>query len=180
MINFENFVIHVVNKWRTEKKIILERGGLAGISNREYGDLAENYILKRIGNLVPNYKAQKSAGSQSPADILSVGRRNGYWHIMLVQVKSSSTKDSIAKLDDLDKKVFDEFAKFLKSEIIKSGLLDQYKDKPIIISTGYAAVLRTKTAHRLVESKAFKLFTLNSSNLNATDVREKVRTAHNL
>ncbi|MDC9723407.1 MAG: hypothetical protein PSN34_11655 [Urechidicola sp.] len=35
MKNFELFVDAVVTKWRSKKKTILERSGLAGVSNRE-------------------------------------------------------------------------------------------------------------------------------------------------
>ncbi len=180
MKNFEKFVYHVVNKWRKDKRMILEGAGLSGLSNREYGDLAEDYVLSRIKNLKPSYQAHKSNGSQSPSDILSVARRSGYWHIMLIQVKSSYNKSTIEKLSVEDKKVFDQFARFLKSEVIHSGLLDDYKDKPIIISTGYAAVLRTKNSHRLVMGKAFKIFKHNTKELDIAKVKATIIETHKL
>jgi hypothetical protein len=180
MKNFDKFVQHIVNKWRQEKKLILENVGLGGLSNREYGDLAEDFILKRITKLTPKYDAVKSNGSQSPADILACARRNGYWHFMLIQVKSSNDKDNIEKLDADQKKVFDEFCKFLKREISISGHLDDYKEKPIIISNGYAAVLRTTTGHRLIEGKAFKIFKVNSYDLDTEDIKGKVTETHKL
>lgn len=180
MKKFEIFIAHVVSKWRQEKKIILESVGLGGLSNREYGDLAEDYVLRRIERLNPNYKAFKSKGSQSPADILACSRRNGYWHIMLIQVKSSKDKDTIEKLDIEQIKVFDEFAKFLKKEISNSGLLDDYKAKPIIISNGYAAVFRTTTGYRLVDRKPFKFFKMNFSELSIDEIKEKVIQTHKL
>lgn len=180
MKNFDEFVKHIVANWRAEKKAILEQVGLGVPSNREYGDLAEDYILKRIKKLEPNYNAQKTSGSQSPADIISVARRNGYWHIMLIQVKSSPAKETIEKLKENDKKVFDEFAKFIKKEIVESELLKDYRKKPIIISNGYAGVLRTKTAHRLASVQSYKIFKLNASLLNISDVKQKIKIAHRL
>ncbi len=64
MKNFEAFVIYIVKKWKYEKNVILESAGLSGLSNREYGDLAEDYIIKRISKLSPQYTAFKSNGSQ--------------------------------------------------------------------------------------------------------------------
>ena len=44
MKGFDSFVDDVVAKWRTEKKIILERGGLAGAANNIYSGM----LLKNI------------------------------------------------------------------------------------------------------------------------------------
>ncbi len=140
MKNFETFVDHVVSKWRTEKKTILESYGLGMPSNREAGDLAEKYVVSKIDKLKPTYTSFISKGSQTPSDIFSVARRNGYWHIMLTQVKSSYSKDTIYELNKTEIEQFLAFANFVKSEIKSSGYLDLYKDKPIIISIGYAGV----------------------------------------
>ncbi len=90
MKNFEYFVDDIVAKWRSEKGIILEKGGLSGaVSNRKAGDSAENYILRKVNGLPQNYLGKKSLGSQSPSDIFAVANRGRFWHIMLIQVKSS-------------------------------------------------------------------------------------------
>jgi hypothetical protein len=100
MKNFEDFVNHIVVKWKTEKKILLEKGGQLGMpSNRQVGDLAEKYIISKIDKLSPSYTSCISKGSQTPADVYSVARRHGYWHIMLIQIKSSRDKSLIYKLN---------------------------------------------------------------------------------
>lgn len=185
MKNFETFVDYVIKKWRTDKDIILESKGLSGLTNREYGDLAEDYIYRKIQKLQPNYAPFFSNGSQSPADILAVGRRNGYWHIMLIQTKSSDNIKDIYQLNTEDIKAFGAFAKFVKSEIINSGILDDYKTKPIIISTGYTSVLRrnlnTRITHTLIEAKAFKKkFKLNASDLDIEAVKKAIDQTHKL
>lgn len=180
MENFEEFVGYVVKKWRKEKKGILEHANLGWLSNREYGDLAEDYILRQTKKLIPKYSAFKSTGSQSPADIFAYSRRNGYWHIMLIQVKSSGSKTQIEKLNQTDKKVFIAFAKFIKKEIDSLGLLDSYKTKSVFISTGYAAVLRTKTGNRLVEAKGFNVLKANTSGLNFDKIKLQIIEAHQL
>ena len=96
MKNFEKFVNHIVTKWRVESKLILEKGGLGvPMPNRKAGDYAEKFIINKIGQLTPAYKSFLASGSQTPADIYSIARRDGYWHIMLIQVKSSKVKDNI-------------------------------------------------------------------------------------
>ena len=184
MIEFEKFVEYLVDNWKTEKKLILENVGLSGLSNRQYGDKAEKYILGKVKSLTPKYQAYITKGSQTPADIISVARRNGYWHIMLIQVKSSKDKTSIYKLDKNDKKAFDEFAKFVKTCIDKFSSYSKYKDKLIVISTGYSGILRTENnsriSHRLVETKYFKIFKKNALGLKMNEIEEKIKVSHKL
>lgn len=184
MKNFELFVGEIVTNWRTEKKTIIENAGLGKPSNRVIGDLAEDYILRKVNSLKPNYQGIKSIGSQTPSDIFCVARRNGYWHIMLIQVKSSTSKNGIYKLNENDKKVFDEFAKFIKSQIGNSDYMVNYKNSPLIISNGYAGVFRNENGkivkHSLVETKAYKIFKINSTKLDLTDIKKRVIEAHKL
>ncbi|GAA4776863.1 MULTISPECIES: hypothetical protein [Flavobacterium] len=184
MKNFELFVDEIVGKWRKEKKAILENKGLGSPSNREVGDLAEDYILRKIKVLNPKYISIKSKGSQTPSDIYTVAKRKGYWHIMLIQVKCSVTKGGIYELDENERKVFDELAKFVKSQIGTSEYMTKYKNEPIIISNGYAGVYRninlTPTKHLLEKKRAYKIFRLNSSKLIIENIKNEVKIAHNL
>lgn len=185
MKNFEAFVNHIVNKWRVEKKTILETYGLGIPSNREVGDLAEKYIVSKINKLSPKYTSFISKGSQTPSDIYSVARRNGYWHIMLTQVKSSSSKDTIYELNKTEIEQFAVLAKFIKSEILSSGFLDLYKTKPIMISIGYAGVYITKinenkTRLRTAKVKPYKLFKMNFSRLDIPSISKTVKETHKL
>jgi hypothetical protein len=185
MKKFDELVKHIVTKWRQESKIILERGGLGvPMPNRTAGDFAENFILNKIGKLEPNYHAFFANGSQTPSDIYSVARRDGYWHIMLIQVKSSKVKHNIYELTDTEIKQFSELAKFIKTEISNCDILEDYKKKPIIITTGYAGVLSIETnktmQHRLLKTKAFKLFKMNASKLDFTSIKDKLITSHKL
>ncbi|MFC4510194.1 hypothetical protein ACFO28_07750 [Flavobacterium buctense] len=186
MKNFKTFVDHIVTKWRVEKKTILESYGLGVPSNREVGDMAEKYILSKIDKLVPTYISCMSKGSQTPSDIYSVARRNGYWHIMLTQVKSSSSKNAIYELNKNDIEEFSALAKFIKAEIRLSGLLDLYKTKPIIISIGYAgvhsSVVNGKTRHRTIKVKPYKLFKMNfsESEISQIQIRKTVNISHSL
>ena len=184
MKKFEEFVNHVVSTWKIEKERILEKAGLSGVPNRISGDIAENYIKRRIDNLTPKYNPIKSAGSQTPSDVYSVARRNGYWHIMLIQVKSSKEKKSIYKLTNADIKEFRELAKFLKNEIKDFEPIKSYKNKPIVISTGYAGVWNVQTKRgirpRLINAELIDLYKLNCAKLNMISVKTTIIKSHKL
>ena len=63
-------------------------------------------------------------------------------------------------------------------EIKKSEILADYKDKPIIITTGYAGVLSiefdNKVQHRLSKIKVFKIFKMNTLKLDIPNIKEKI------
>jgi len=182
MKNFEEFVSHIVINWRKEKKTILESAGLGEISNREQGDKSEEYVKKKIERLTPRYKAFLTNGSQTPADIFSFSRRYGYWHIMLIQVKSSRNKDDIYRLTDNDKKVFTQFSNFVKREIPKFDLFHEYSEKPIVISRGYISVFSNETSngirHNVIDSNLLDINSLNSTKLNLPIIKVSLIKTH--
>lgn len=185
MRKFDDFVEHIVNKWRVEKQILLREGGQLGApSNREAGDLAEKYIVSKIKNLATNYTCHIAKGSQTPADIYCVGRRFGYWHIMLLQIKSSRNKDSIHKLDEDEVKGLEILAKFIKTEIETGIILKDYKKKEIIISIGYAGVYSNHDLNPprnyLMDTKFYKLYKMNSAKLDMYQVKDTVIKTHEL
>lgn len=184
MKNFEEFVKHVVSKWRVEKKTILESKGLGMPANRIIGDLAEKYIVSKIDKLTPRYSSFISKGSQTPSDIYSVARREGYWHIMLIQVKCSASKDAIYELNKTEVQQFSALAKFIKAEIVSFGMLDPYKIKSVIISIGYAGVHTTEVGgsvrHRTIKVKPYKLFRMNFGKLDIPPTTQAVSKSHDL
>ena len=183
MKNFEDFVKHIVSKWRVEKTTLLSEHGLAGLANRTYGDKAEEYIKRKVEALTPSYTTFISPGSQTPADIMAVARRNSYWHIMLIQVKSSDSENSIYQLTEKDRKVLNQFAQFVKKE---TGVFEGFKTyvgKSIVVSTGYAAVRRIEKPslkHFLVNTEAYNHYRQNTSQLDLEGMKEAVAKAHRL
>lgn len=149
-----------------------------------FSNLAEKYIVSKIDKLSPKYLSYISKGSQTPSDIFSVARRNGYWHIMLTQVKSSSNRDAIYELNETEIKQFGVFAKFLKDEISASVFLEQYKTKPIVISMGYAGVLTAEVngiiRHRTTKVKPYKIFRMNFGKIDVSSISETVNNSHDL
>ena len=183
MKNFDVFVDDVVSKWRSEKKIILERGGLAGVAdNRSAGESAEDYVLRRIKGLPQNYFGKKSRGSRSPADIFAVANRGRFWHIMLIQVKSSRQQKNIYTLNEDEIKVLNEFAKFFKKELGSSKTMINYKQSAVVVSTGYAGVYydRKNNKHFLKEKRHFSSFKRNMSGVKDDKLDLKIAFAHSL
>lgn len=165
------------------KKVIFERGGLAGAaSNRYSGDAAEEYILRRIIGMPQSCLGKKSKGSQSPADIFAVANRGRYWHIMLVQVKSSERQESIYVLNDAEKKVLNEFAKLFKKELGLSKTMSNYKNSAVIITAGYAGVFNDKknNRHLLKDTKFFSSYKRNMSGVVDLKLNFKIALAHSL
>ena len=74
--DFTKLVDQIVKGWHHNKNKLLEEQGLGGLSNRKYGDRAEDYVLKKVKQLNPDYKPVKSNNSESPADIFAVTYRN--------------------------------------------------------------------------------------------------------
>ncbi|MCB9235273.1 MAG: hypothetical protein H6581_26700 [Bacteroidia bacterium] len=179
---FEDFVKEAVRKWQVEKGTILKRGGLAGLSNREYGDQAEVFVKGLVEALTPNYSASITPGSQSPADIMAICQRRGFWHLMLIQVKSSMQVNNIYRLTPDDKKVFRVFARFLKKEIVAAGLLGNSKVKDFVVSFGYAGVVRSgdqkRPTHELAFAEYYDRYKSRNRDFEVEGVMELIRRAH--
>lgn len=184
MKNFDEFVKHIVAKWRIEKKTVYESFGLGMPANRTIGDAAEQYIARKISNHKPSYATFFPNGSQTPSDLYSVARRNGYWHLMLTQVKCSTNKAAIYELNKTEIKQFAAFARFVKKEFLSNPSLKIYRDKPIIFSIGYAGVFSNQSAsivrHQLVSAKSYSMFRANCGALDLKSVAEVLFTTHNL
>lgn len=183
MKNFEGFVKYVVNKWRVDKTALLSEQGLAGLPNKTYGDKAEAYIKRKVEAITPRYTAFISPGSQSPADVMAVARRNGYWHIMLIQVKSSDSEDRIYQLTEKDLKELNQFAQFVKKETGAFEDFKAYVSKSIVVSTGYAGVKRIEKPslrHSLVKTKVYNLYRQKASQLDLDKLKKAVVKAHQL
>jgi hypothetical protein len=182
MKNFDVFVDQIVNDWLLDKKYILESYGLGSPANWETGDSSEEYILRKIKGLPQNYIAKRSRASKSPVDVFAVARRGRYWHIMLIQVKSSKNADSIYKLNKNDQEIMNEFGKYFKKKLMSNELLKQYKNSSITISTGYAGVYKDlrNNKHYLKETKLYKTYKSKMTHMDNKTISLNVNTAHKL
>jgi hypothetical protein len=180
MKNFDVFVDQTVRQWLLDKNELLAGVGLGTPSNWERGDSAENYILRKIKGISQNYIGKKSIASRSPADIFAVARRDKYWHVMLIQVKSSIDPNSIYKLSKKDQDILNEFGKYFKKQIQLSEALKQYKQSSFVISTGYAGVYKDEknNRHYIKETKLFKVFNLKTSHLDSYKLKSNINNAH--
>jgi hypothetical protein len=176
MENFKKFVDTVVSKWRNEKPSIIAQLGLALPGNRIMGDWAEKGVVRRIQTLKPKYEVFLSKGSQTPADVYAVCKRQSFYHIMLLQVKSSATFEDVICLNDTDLKVYYELGKMVKKEFKKQ--YPELKEKPLLISMGYIAVFnevkKGKVIPVIFRSYVYKNFVSNFGNIDTTKAKELV------
>ena len=179
MKNFKKFVDSVVAKWRNEKPTIIAKLGAVLPSNRVMGDWAEKNVVNKIKELKPEYIVFLSKGSQSPADIYAISKRLSFYHIMLIQVKSSITYDDIVKLNEEDLKLYYELGKMVKDEFKKQ--YPEFKEKPVLISMGYIGVFnevkKGKTLPILLNSFVYKTYVSNFGNVDSVKANELVRKA---
>lgn len=181
MKNFEEFMRLIVSLNGDLPKGM--NTGLSGpLSNRETGDLAEQAVLRRLDKI--NYEAYITPGSKSPADIFAVKRRQGYWHIMLIQVKSSGRVDTIKKLNAAKIDELNKLAKFVKDRIKSIPLMKDYADKSVLISTGYAGIHSSETKSGLrnliKETILYSVYRSNFSNHDIRTAKGKAEVAHYL
>jgi len=181
MKNFKEF-IHIVVSLNGDLPRGLNAGLAGSLPNRVIGDKAEQAVVRRLENI--KYKACITPGSKSPADIFAVRRRQGYWHIMLIQVKSSGHISKIKKLNDTKVEELNELGKFVKAQIKSAPIMNVYADKPVLISTGYVGVhsLETKSGMRnlLKETIFYTIFRSNFSNVDLSKAKKTAEIAHTL
>ena len=181
MKNFESFTNYIVHLNGDLPKGM--NAGLSGsLPNRVAGDKAEQYVVRKLNGL--NYEAYITPGSKSPADIFAVKRRQGYWHIMLIQVKSSVKVSTIKKLNKTKVEELNNLGKLVKAQIKKIELMKSYASKPTLVTTGYVAIhsLESKIGHRnLVKNTEFySAFRSNFSQVDFAKAKEKAEIAHSL
>ena len=182
--DFEQIVDLVVTQWPKREKKLFEGGGLIGIPSRKMGDIAEDYIVTRISAITPNYTIIKSKGSRTPADIYALAKHKDYWHIILIQVKSSLQKDKIVSLNESDIKLFNELGETVRDVFKESVFSNKHGNKSILISNGYAGVWRIKTdaghRHRLEKTRIFTLFRHNLTLQAAKNATRTIQRIHDL
>lgn len=179
MKDFKKFVDTVVTKWRTEKSTITAKLSLAIPGNRVMGNWAEQEVVKNVKTLKPKYEVYLSKGSQSPADVYAFCRRQSFYHIMLIQVKSSAIFENVICLNENDLKLYYELGKMVKREFKKQ--FPELKEKPLLISMGYMAVFnevkKGKVVPMIFRSYAYKNYMSNFGNVDVLKAKELVRKA---
>ena len=179
MKDFKVFVDSIVSKWRNEKPSIVAQLGLALPANRVMGDWAEKEVVKRVKFLKPEYEVYLSKGSQSPADIYAICKRQSFYHIMLIQVKSSIVIEDVIELNDVDLKLYYQLGKMVKEEFKRK--FPTLREKPLLISMGYIAVFnevkKEKVTPMIFRSYIYKSYVSNFSNIDITKAKEIVKKA---
>lgn len=178
---FDEIVDHAVANWRTKR--LSMNNGLGGPSeNFPRGVAAEEYIIGKIMKLPTGmyYARQSNTRSHSPADVCAIGRRHKFWHIMLIQVKSSTDKNSIASEIATYTEGLKGFALDVK-ELVKSTAQG---NQPLVITYGYAGVYtntNNNNSRHLQEALYLGNFRSNCGNVDwSGSAKALVQKAHGL
>jgi hypothetical protein len=128
----EKFVHDVHAKWQKTHR------GLGGLFSKVVGDEGEAYILKILSNK-HGFDAVLTPASQTPVDVFGIKWRGYFYHIVMVQVKTSTEK-SVYKLNSKELTAITDFGRFVKEEYLNSPLYESFNQKPIVFSVGLANV----------------------------------------
>jgi hypothetical protein len=184
MKNFDRIVDEIVKNWKQKEILLLKEGGLVGVSKRRQGDIAEDFVVGLAENLPYFRVIEKSKGSKSPSDIYALYRRPDFWHLMLIQVKSSIDKDKIHFLNEGEITEMKKLVKVAKITINNSKESKIFKDKPFVISAGYAGVWRIEaknnTRHKLLFWDLYDFKCLNSIKIDMKAAVAEISIAHQL
>jgi hypothetical protein len=173
MDNFREFVNVIVEKWGKKNQ------PLGGLKSQKTGKEGEDYVCNKVKKL--KYKAYKTKGSRSPADIISVSKDKikNHWHIMLIQIKASKSEKRLKKMNLKKdyKEPLKELAKMSKAYIkTKKSVLKDYQNDNIIITTGTARVLKGKKS-RLFQTEYFENIKVNCKEVEP-ELLEKIQEKH--
>jgi hypothetical protein len=182
MKDFNLIVDEIVKNWKQKEILLLKEGGLVGVSKRRQGDIAEDFVVSLAEDLPYFRTIEKSKGSKSPADVYSLYRRPDFWHLMLIQVKSSVNKDKIHLLNKDEIKEMKELVKVARITINNSDEAKIFWDKSFIISAGYAGVWRIEaenfTRHKLIHTDLFEAKRLNKIEIDEDSAMTAISKAH--
>ena len=171
MEGFEDFINTIVDKWRKDKFSVYEKKGLGVPANRIMGDWAEKNVFLKIEKLKPKYIVILSKGSQTPSDIFSICHRKGFYHLMLNQVKSTTSPGKYFELSDDDLKRYGEFGKWFRKEANKFELL---KGKPFVVTLGYVLVYNRERNNRIESAIMKTVVYKNAYFCNANDLDKRI------
>lgn len=167
MENFKEFIDTIVDKWRKDKFEIYNNKGLGVPANRILGDWAEKNVVERIIKIKPHYDVVLSKGSQTPSDVFGVSKRKEFYHIMLNQVKSTSSPGKYFYLPDDDLKRYREFGKWFRKEVNK---FEPLKGIPFVVTLGYVLVYNQERKNEIVSSVMLSTIYKNIYFLNFKDI----------
>ncbi len=184
MKNFELFIRECTHMWHSENTTSLNIEQLKKQRESEFDGLAEYYIIRRVANLKPSYTGIKSKDVYPQSYVFCISLRQGYWHIMLLQVKKSINKCNKELITTKEMSDLHNFAKFIKYRIRFSEYLENYRNNAMIISSGAVKIESVKIGqlihHKITNTKMFKIYKKSGKELNMIDVKRQVRKMHKL
>lgn len=132
------FVHQAHTKWRKANR------SLAGLFSKQVGDEGEDYI-KRMLETKHGYLVVLTPASQTPVDVIGLKWCGYFWHLIMIQVKTSTVKAAY-ELSDEETEAIRAFGRFVREEYLSSELYSEYASKPITFSVGLANVKNYRPA----------------------------------
>lgn len=177
-MELKKFVTEIVKDWaaitKKEKEEVIE--ALGGVLSFENGVSGERYALEKLKKINPEYEFVLTDGSKSPADIVCLFKHKEYWHFGLFQVKTSQdTKMLKSEIDE--KKTLPILAEIIKKRFLISKETSRYRKKQLFITIGYLGIYKQKkhsVYKSLPYSKSFTLNNLSLTNINKTEIKNKL------
>jgi len=171
----EQFVNEVYERWSQKQT------GLNGLTTKEIGDDGEQYVMKMMRekqgfNVVP------SPYSRMPVDAFGIKWRGHFWHFIMIQIKTSTTKVFHGLTGEEYVKIR-EFDRFIKDEYLNSELYINYRDRPVVFSVGLAKVRNYRpTVNRctLADTEFINWYWSNLSREKTNRIKILVEEAHSL
>ncbi|MPT34732.1 MAG: hypothetical protein E2604_06515 [Flavobacterium sp.] len=176
-MKLKSFVSEVVYDWKEYTKSKKNNaGGLAGPESPVIGSKGEDYVLKKLKSIYPDYEFVKTDLSKSPADIIGLKKTKSYLHFALFQVKTSTNKKTLTS-NIPEKQTLPILAELIKNRFKVSEQTNKIRTNSLFITIGYIGVSK-ETNHKVFKSmpypKTFSLNNLNLSSLEKTEIKNKI------
>jgi len=168
-MTLKSFVSEIITDWKEYAKVAKYKPErLAGPESPIIGLGGENYVLKKLKSIYPDYEFVKTDLSKSPADIIGMKKTKSYFHFALFQVKTSMNKKSLTS-NIVEKQTLPILAELIKNRFKISEETNKNRTSSLFITIGYVGVHK-ETNHKVFKSLPYaKTFSLNNLNLSSSE-----------
>lgn len=144
----------------------------------ELGNKGELFVKERLSDR--KYRALLSAASRTPSDVWDIADMGNYYHIMLIQVKTTKG-DRPAELTQENVNELKTLASFVVQRLKKSSKVPKdFSDKPLVLSIGYSGIVLSGDQAHVDSATCYYMWYADNLANNLDGVRAQVQTAHRL
>jgi hypothetical protein len=144
----------------------------------ELGNEGELFVKDILSG--KKYHASLSAASRTPSDVWGIADLGEYYHIMLVQVKTSGG-DRPAELSGETVLNLKALATFVLQRLkMSSKVPSGFTDKPLVLSIGYAGIILSGKQKEVKSTKCYNYWRSRNLATNLDNIKAQLKTAHRL